>query len=124
MVLILAIVVAALFVPWPWNLVVVLCGAIVEVVEVVWGLRLARRWRPRTGPETMVGQWVAEKHDFKPGVFPNNSISGDLNRVGHYTQLMWRNSRAVGCAVAQGGEADFLVCRYSAGGNVIGERPF
>ena len=80
--------------------------------------------RGHYGPETMVGQWVAEKHDFKPGVFPNNSIRGDLNRVGHYTQLMWRNSRAVGCAVAQGGEADFLVCRYSAGGNVIGERPF
>jgi len=55
-VLILAIVVAALFVPWPWNLVVVLCGVIAEVGEVVWGRRLARRWRPKTGPETMVGQ--------------------------------------------------------------------
>jgi membrane protein implicated in regulation of membrane protease activity len=55
-VLILAIVVSALFIPWPWNLVVVLCGAIAEVGEVVWGLRLARRWRPKTGPETMVGE--------------------------------------------------------------------
>jgi membrane protein implicated in regulation of membrane protease activity len=54
-VLILAIVVS-LFVPWPWNLVVVLCGAIAEVGEVMWGRRLARRWRPRTGPETMVGK--------------------------------------------------------------------
>ena len=56
MVLILAIVVSALFLSWPWNLVVVLCGAIAEVGEVVWGRRLARRWRPRTGPETMVGE--------------------------------------------------------------------
>ena len=56
MVLILAIVVSALFIPWPWNLVVVLCAAIVEVGEVVWGLRLARRWRPKSGPETMVGK--------------------------------------------------------------------
>ncbi len=56
MVLILAIVVSALFLPWPWNLAVVLCGAIAEVGEVVWGRRLARRWRPKTGPETMVGK--------------------------------------------------------------------
>ena len=72
----------------------------------------------------MVGLWIAEKSDFKPGIIPNNSISGDLEKVGHYTQGMWRSSRAVGCAVAHGHEDDFLVCRYSEGGNVIGERPF
>jgi membrane protein implicated in regulation of membrane protease activity len=55
MVLILSIVLA-LFISWPWNLVVVLCGAIAEVGEVVWGRRLARRWRPKSGPETMVGK--------------------------------------------------------------------
>jgi membrane protein implicated in regulation of membrane protease activity len=54
--LILAIVLSALFIPWPWNVAVVLCGAIVEVGEVIWGRRLARRWRPKTGPETMVGE--------------------------------------------------------------------
>ncbi|MGH2974936.1 MAG: NfeD family protein [Solirubrobacterales bacterium] len=56
MILILAIVLSALFIPWPWNLVVVLCAAIAEVGEVIWGLRLARRWRPKTGPETLVGR--------------------------------------------------------------------
>jgi membrane-bound serine protease (ClpP class) len=54
-VLILAIVLS-FFVPWPWNLVVLLGGAITEVGEVIWGLRLARRWRPKTGPETMIGK--------------------------------------------------------------------
>jgi len=76
------------------------------------------------GPEAMVGLWLSEKSDFKPGVFPNNSKSGDLEKVGHYTQLIWRSSHAVGCAVAHGRRDDFLVCRYSEGGNVIGERPF
>ncbi|WP_422785812.1 CAP domain-containing protein [Rhizorhabdus argentea] len=76
------------------------------------------------GPESMIGLWVSEKRDYKPGIFPNNSISGDLENVGHYTQVMWRSSRAVGCAVAHGHRDDFLVCRYSEGGNVIGERPF
>ena len=68
--------------------------------------------------------WIAEKDDFKEGIFPNNSVSGDLEKVAHYTQVMWRSSRAVGCAVAHGRADDFLVCRYSEGGNVIGERPF
>jgi hypothetical protein len=74
-------------------------------------------------PEAMVGLWVAEKKDYRPGVFPNNSRSGDLERVGHYTQLIWRGSGQVGCATAMGREEEFLVCRYSGAGNVYGERP-
>jgi len=75
-------------------------------------------------PDAMVGLWVAERDNYKAGVFPNNSATGDLEDVGHYTQLTWRSSKAVGCAIARGREDDFLVCRYSEGGNVIGERPF
>ena len=73
--------------------------------------------------EDMVGLWVAEKSDYKKGVFPNNSRSGNLDAVGHYTQLIWRDTRAVGCALARGEREDFLVCRYSEAGNVLGERP-
>ena len=46
----------AFFVPYPWNVLVVLGGISVEVLEVIWGRRLARRWRPKTGVETLVGQ--------------------------------------------------------------------
>ena len=74
--------------------------------------------------EEMVGAWVAEKRNFKPGVFPANSRTGKLQDVGHYTQLMWRSTTSLGCALARGRDKDFLVCRYSEGGNVIGERPF
>jgi hypothetical protein len=74
-------------------------------------------------PEAMVGLWVSEKSDFKPGVFPNNSRAGDVEKVGHYTQLIWAQTRQVGCALERGREEDFLVCRYSAAGNVMGERP-
>jgi len=49
-------IVLAFFVPYPWNLLVVLGGISVEVLEVIWGRRLARRWRPQTGVETLVGQ--------------------------------------------------------------------
>ena len=54
MVLALAIVLA-LFLPWPWNLIVLVLGVILEIGEVVWGRRLAKRWRPRTGAEAMIG---------------------------------------------------------------------
>ena len=80
--------------------------------------------RGHYSPESMVGLWVAEKSDYKPGIFPLNSRSGNVEAVGHYTQLAWRHTGAVGCALAKGAEEDFLVCRYSTAGNVIGERPF
>ena len=55
MVLILAIILA-LVLPYPANLVVLVLGAVGEVGEIVWGRRLAKRWRPKVGAETMIGQ--------------------------------------------------------------------
>lgn len=72
-------------------------------------------------PEEMVDYWIAEKNDYKPGRIPEVSLSGDFGNVGHYTQVIWRNTRKVGCALASGVREDVLVCRYSEGGNVVGE---
>ena len=80
--------------------------------------------RASYSPEQMVDGWIEEKRYFKPGVFPNNSRTGNLDDIGHYTQLMWRDTNEVGCAVTSNDENDILVCRYAAAGNVIGERPF
>lgn len=74
-------------------------------------------------PESMVALWKAEKRDYRPGLFPSNSRSGDVENVGHYTQMIWRSSGQVGCATAIGRREEFLVCRYSQAGNVYGERP-
>jgi membrane-bound serine protease (ClpP class) len=56
MALLISILLAFFFVPYPWSVLVVLGGASIEVLEVVWGLRLAKRWRPQTGAEAMIGE--------------------------------------------------------------------
>jgi hypothetical protein len=76
------------------------------------------------GPEAMVGAWIREKQYFRTGVFPNNSTTGRVEDVGHYTQLVWRATREVGCAEASSTREDILVCRYAEAGNYRGERPF
>lgn len=75
------------------------------------------------GPEEMVQLWVDEKAHFQHGTFPAVSRNGNLSAVGHYTQVIWRRTGEVGCALASNGGQDFLVCRYRLTGNVIGERP-
>lgn len=75
-------------------------------------------------PEAMVDAWVREKRFFRPGVFPDNSTTGSVEDVGHYTQLVWRATTEVGCAQATNAQEDVLVCRYSEAGNYRGERPF
>ncbi|MGD9810052.1 MAG: CAP domain-containing protein [Sphingobium sp.] len=74
--------------------------------------------------ENMVDAWIREKKYFKQGAFPNNSTTGHVEDVGHYTQLVWRETGEVGCARAKSAQEDILVCRYADAGNYIGERPF
>ena len=78
----------------------------------------------RFSPERMVGLWIAEKDKFKEGVFPASSTTGRVEDVSHYTQVVWRDSRRVGCAISSGSREEILVCRYSRAGNIIGKVPF
>jgi hypothetical protein len=70
--------------------------------------------------EQMVDAWTSEQRDFVPGVFPSVSRSGKWEDVGHYTQMVWPTTTRVGCALASNAANDFLVCRYSPAGNVLG----
>jgi hypothetical protein len=71
----------------------------------------------------MVGTWIDEERYFVDGVMPNLSRSGNWRDVGHYTQIIWRGTTRVGCALASNERDDYLVCRYSPPGNVMGSRP-
>jgi hypothetical protein len=72
--------------------------------------------------EAMARGWAAEKRIFRRGIFPDVSSSGKWADVGHYTQMIWRGTTHVGCALAQGRGWDYLVCRYSPPGNIVGQR--
>ncbi len=71
--------------------------------------------------EEMVGMWIGESALFKRAKFPNVSTNGRWEDVGHYTQIVWTDTREVGCAIASNPRSDYLVCRYFPAGNTIGK---
>lgn len=73
----------------------------------------------------MVDGWGQEEQYFRDGAFPNVSTTGNWFDVGHYTQIVWKGTKRVGCAGISGSDGNYrLVCRYSPPGNVMGERAF
>jgi len=44
---------------------------------------------------------------------------------GHYTQVVWKNTKEVGCAMAVcSNKAQLWVCNYYPAGNMIGHKPY
>lgn len=72
----------------------------------------------------MIDLWLAERRDFVNAPTPGFSRTGRAGDVAHYTQIVWRGTRAIGCALVADARDDFLVCRYSPPGNVVGERAY
>jgi len=74
-------------------------------------------------PEQMVGNWIAERAYYRPGMpFPYVSRTGNWADVAHYTQVVWSGTTHVGCAIYPSPHWDYLICRYSPPGNVGGRR--
>lgn len=68
--------------------------------------------------------WYEERNRFNYNSIFNYNFFG-IGKLGHFTQMVWSNSRQVGCAGASisvgGGVKTYYVCRYSPAGNVRGK---
>lgn len=73
---------------------------------------------------TMIGAFLDEARYYRAGSrIPAISTTGNWRDAGHYTQIIWRGTTAVGCALRTGRGQDYLVCRYSPPGNIYGQGP-
>lgn len=69
-----------------------------------------------------VESWGSEKKYFDKD---SRTCKGDWSTCGHYTQIIWKQTRKVGCAVVTCTNGDIIiVCNYDPAGNVIGEKAY
>lgn len=76
---------------------------------------------PGWGPGDAVRAWADEERWYS---YARNEC--EAGRVcGHYTQLVWRSTRRVGCArvICESGDV-FITCNYDPVGNYVGQRPY
>jgi pathogenesis-related protein 1 len=69
----------------------------------------------------VVSGWESENKDYDPktGQCRKNQVCG------HYTQVVWRDTHRVGCAmVINKDKSQTWVCNYSPPGNWVGEKPY
>ena len=69
-------------------------------------------------PKEVVNAWAAESRNYN---YKSNKCRGVC---GHYTQIIWGDTKEVGCAVARGGGREVWVCDYYPPGNWAGQRPY
>ena len=84
-------------------------------------------------PAEFAQMWVDEKSGYNAKTNTCTPVPPSVS-CGHYTAMVWKDTREVGCGFAlgkvpdevtlSGGGTDFLVCRYSPPGNTPGQAPF
>jgi hypothetical protein len=68
-----------------------------------------------------VTSWTNEKSNYD---YASNTCTGVC---GHYTQVVWRDTVKLGCAIGNCPGLQFgssIVCDYGPGGNIGGQRPY
>lgn len=83
--------------------------------NIFWGA--GRNWQPGDA----VAAWAAEGRYYNYG---SNSCAQNRD-CSHYTQMVWKRSRSLGCArvICNNGDT-FIICNYDPHGNVMGQKPF
>ncbi|XP_057462205.1 pathogenesis-related protein PR-1-like [Actinidia eriantha] len=72
-------------------------------------------------PTDAVTAWAAEEKYYSYS--SNTCAYGEV--CGHYTQIVWKSTRRIGCArvICESGDV-FMTCNYDPVGNYIGQRPY
>ncbi|XAR66674.1 hypothetical protein NMG60_11012980 [Bertholletia excelsa] len=72
-------------------------------------------------PTDAVRVWADEEKYYS---YPTNTCA-EGQMCGHYTQIVWKTTRRIGCArvICDSGDV-FMTCNYDPVGNYIGERPY
>lgn len=93
------------------------------VIPGIWaGENLSTDANPTTSVADMIQGWIDEKKDFNGG--SKTCAPGKI--CGHYMQMVWRTTTEIGCGINRKsstmgdewkGQATYLVCNYSPGGN-------
>ena len=80
-------------------------------------------------PIEVVDEWAIEKEYFNYKTRKCIKNCCDFvdccpHECGHYTQIIWRDTKEVGCAVSKLGSKQIWVCQYNPPGNYIGEKTY
>ncbi len=80
-------------------------------------------WKGTTGYFTVgdaIDSWAGEKADYN--YKRNKCRQGKV--CGHYTQIVWANTKKVGCAKITCNGSTTWVCEYDPPGNWVGQKPY
>ncbi|MCY1060657.1 CAP domain-containing protein [Nannocystis sp. SCPEA4] len=83
-----------------------------------YGENIFSSWGYEPTAQDVVNDWVSEEADYD---YETNTCSGVC---GHYTQVVWRNSKRLGCGMAVCDDKQVWVCNYDPAGNIWGEWPY
>ncbi|KAG2241714.1 hypothetical protein Bca52824_090287 [Brassica carinata] len=75
----------------------------------------------RWSPAQAANGWLSEARSYN---YYSNSCRAEM--CGHYTQIVWKSTRRIGCAhvICNGGGGVLLACSYDPPGNFLGRRPY
>ncbi len=90
-------------------------------------------WQQRYGENLYVGTagyygtadavraWAQEKNNYRADEVLQAARTA---AIGHYTQMVWRNSRIIGCAASLCRGWLIVVCNYDPPGNFLRQKPY